>query len=186
MPELRSPATATPTNGVAVALGVIAALVAVVSFPLVVGVGIGIAILILGRVARRDATTHRIPNRLLLAAVLTLLASAALRGHAALPTSAAIAVVWLVVLLALHVADPRLGFGDVKLGGVLGSMVGLASSCAGWDIAHAALVSAVAFVSGAVLTLAIGARAGRDEPVPFASGLVIAVVAVTVSIGIAT
>ena len=113
MPELRSPATAIPTNAVAVALGVIAALVTVVSFPLVVGVGIGAAILILGRVAQRDAATHRIPNRLLLAAVLTLLASAALRGHAALPTSAAIAVVWLVVLLALHVADPRLGFGDV-------------------------------------------------------------------------
>lgn len=184
MPELRSPATATPTKGAAVAFGV--ALVAVVSFPLVVGVGIGAAVLILGRVAERDATTHRIPNQLLLAAVLTLLASAALRGHAALPTSAATAGVWLVVLLALHVMDPRLGFGDVKLGGVLGSMVGLASSCAGWDIAHAALVSAVAFVSGAVLTLAIGARTSSDEPVPFAPGLVIAVVAVTVSIGIAT
>ena len=186
MPELRSPSTAASTHGTAAAMAVPVALLAVVSFPLVVGIGMGAAILILSRVAQRDAVTHRIPNRLLLAAAFTLLASAALRGHAALPMSAAIAAVWLVVLLALHVADPRLGFGDVKLGGVLGSMVGLAGSSAGWAIADAALVSAAAFVAGAVLTLTIGPRSGRGGPLPFAPGLVIAVVVVAVTIGIAT
>jgi leader peptidase (prepilin peptidase)/N-methyltransferase len=173
-------------NRVAVTSAVVAALVAVLSFQLAAGVGIGAAILILGQIARTDEATHRIPSRLLVATELTLLGTAAARGSAALAATAAIAAVWLVVLLAVHLADPRLGFGDVKLAGVLGSMVGLACSCAGWDVADAAFVSAAAFGAGAFLTLAMAARLGRDGPVAFAPGLVMAVVAVTITIGLAT
>ena len=164
----------------------VAAVVTVLSFPVVAGVGMGAAIVILGGIAQTDDASHRIPNRLIVAAELALLATAAVRGQAAFASTAVVAAVWFLAFLGFHLADPRLGFGDVKLAGVLGSLLGLACSCPGWGIAHAALVSAAAFVAGGTLTLAKAARLGRDSPVPFAPGLVFAVVAVTVTIGLAT
>jgi Flp pilus assembly protein protease CpaA len=171
--------------GPALVSAVAASVLAVLSFPPVTGAGIATAILLLGRAAESDQATHRIPNRLLVAAAIALLAAAAASGQAALWTSGAVAGAWLLTLLVLHAADPRLGFGDVKLGGVLGAMIGLACHAIGWDVPHALFTSSAAFVTGAVATLVAATGRGPDRPVPFAPGLVIAVVTITVTAGIA-
>lgn len=76
MPEL---STGSPSTRVRAALpvAVVAAGLAMLSFPRVAGVGIALAILLLGRAAEIDSTTHRIPNRLLGAASVALFATAA-------------------------------------------------------------------------------------------------------------
>jgi leader peptidase (prepilin peptidase)/N-methyltransferase len=87
------------------------------------------------------------------------------------------------MLLVLHLASPRmLGFGDVRLG----TLVGLAVGWAGWDeaqpvfgpvqvVLNAALLAAVA---GAVAGVILLVARGRDTPFPFgpavaAAGLVV-------------
>ena len=87
------------------------------------------------------------------------------------------------MLLVLHLASPRmLGFGDVRLG----TLVGLAVGWAGWDeaqpvfepvqvVLNAALLAAVA---GAVAGMVLLVVRGRDTPFPFgpavaAAGLVV-------------
>jgi prepilin signal peptidase PulO-like enzyme (type II secretory pathway) len=174
----------TPRRRAGLVAAALSALVVMLSFPPAIGAGIAAAILLLARAAETDQATHRIPNRLLMAAALALLAAATATGTAALIASGVIAAAWLTTLLAVHTADPRLAFGDVKLGGVLGTMIGLACHAAGWDAPHAALASSAAFVLGAALTLV--AHRDRDRPAPFAPGLVIAAVTITVTLGLAT
>ncbi len=122
-----------------------------------------------------DVRTHRLPDRLTgTAAALTaalLLAAVALgpptladAGRAGLGAGAALAG-----LGALRLAAPTgLGFGDVKLGGVLG----LALGWLGWSAVFLGL--AAGFVLGAVAALALLAvgRAGLRTAVPFGPSLI--------------
>ncbi len=77
------------------------------------------------------------------------------------------------------------GFGDVKLGIVLGLVLGWATAVAGYGMIEAALISAGAFVTSCVATLIV---ASRDlTPVagtPFTPALVTVTLIATVGLGI--
>lgn len=165
------------------AASALVAVVVVWLLPAAAGAGLAVAILLLTRAAAVDRATHRIPNPLLAASAVALAAAATLSGAEALIASGVIGAAWLTTLLVVHAADPRLGFGDVKLGGVLGMLIGLACHAAGWDIPHAALTSSVTFVLGAAITLA--SRHDRDRPAPFAPGLVMAAIGISVALAVA-
>ncbi|MBG6182830.1 leader peptidase (prepilin peptidase)/N-methyltransferase [Arthrobacter sp. CAN_A214] len=121
-----------------------------------------------------DARTHRLPNRMVLpcypiAAVL--LAGAALMAgepHRVVSMAGGAAVLW-VAYLALHlVPSAGLGFGDVKLGGLLGLYLGFG----GWQLVVAG--AAAGFVLGGLwsLLLVSGKRAGWHASVPFGPFLI--------------
>jgi leader peptidase (prepilin peptidase)/N-methyltransferase len=115
-----------------------------------------------------DARTHRLPDRLILpcypvAAVL--LSGAALTAgepHRVVSMGGGAAVLW-IAYLALHLVRPAgLGFGDVKLGGLLGLYLGFG----GWPLVAGG--TAVAVVSAGLwsLLLVSGGRAGWHTAVP--------------------
>lgn len=165
-------------------LTVVAATTCVLAHPSTATGGIALCILAVGHAARIDAATHRIPNRLLGVATLSLTMAAALSGGSALTATAAVGMAWLAVLLGLHLADPSLGFGDVKLGGVLGLMLGLAGHVAGWTVMSSMLGSSAAFLAGSSITLATARHRGRAAPTPFAPGLVLASTATAVALAL--
>jgi leader peptidase (prepilin peptidase)/N-methyltransferase len=105
---------------------------------------------------------HRIvPNRILLPAALWALAAAALVATPDLPEYAlAGAVAFLALLLAALAYPAGMGMGDVKLAGVMGLYLGLATA--------PALLAA--FLAGSVVGVALIARQGGDRKVgvPFA------------------
>jgi leader peptidase (prepilin peptidase)/N-methyltransferase len=117
-----------------------------------------------------DLRERRIPNRVVLAGLLTTVALAlvvALGGDRPVVGSVvAGAAVAGGLMLALHLARPAsLGFGDVKLATVLGAMLGIAH----WSLA--AVMLAVASVAGAAGALAI--RSWRRS-IPFGTCMGIA------------
>lgn len=152
-------------------------------FGVTAGIALGLAAVGLVGIAATDASTHRIPNPLLVAVAAVLFGGAALTGAEALRATLTLGVAWFVTLLTVHLLDPRLGFGDVKLSAVLGMMIGLAAVASGRDIAAAGLLSSAAFLAAAIATAAVAARHPR-QPVPFAPALAVAVVVATVAIGL--
>lgn len=153
---------------------ILAALVGGIFFvqsPSVVGAGIAVAVVMATLAAVTDARTHRIPNRLLASAATALLLAAIVAGADAVVAGSIVAMAWGLLLLVLHIVDSTLGFGDVKLGGVLGALLGLVGHAAQWSIAGTLLASSGAFVAGALVTLVTAASRGA-EPVPFGPGLV--------------
>jgi leader peptidase (prepilin peptidase) / N-methyltransferase len=105
---------------------------------------------------------HRIvPNRILLPAALWALAAAALVATPNLPEYAlAGAIAFLALLLAALAYPAGMGMGDVKLAGVMGLYLGLATA--------PALLAA--FLAGSIVGVALIARQGGDRQVgvPFA------------------
>ncbi len=124
-----------------------------------------------------DARLGRLPDPILAAAAVPVAvagAASALTGHGADAWSvvAGAALLSGPLLIAHLVAPSSLGFGDVKLGSVLGATCGL--------FAPVLALVALCVASGATLTFGV---ATRRREVPFGPGLVAgAVVAVVMSI----
>jgi leader peptidase (prepilin peptidase)/N-methyltransferase len=98
--------------------------------------GGGMAFVPLVHAAAVDIRTRRLPDRLLARSLVIVLAVIALRLGDGLGSAAAGAVALALPLLLAHLVDPAgLGFGDVKLAGVLGTLVGLVD----WRLAPLAL-----------------------------------------------
>ncbi len=142
------------------------------------------ALLGLGLVAMSavDLERYIIPNRILyptvaLVAPLLVVASAVDSRWGSLGRAAIAAAVAFVAFLAVHLAVPHgMGFGDVRLAGLVGGATG-------WlGLGHAFVGFFAAFVMGAVVGIGVMAagRGGRKTRVPFgpfmAAGAVVAVV----------
>jgi len=142
------------------------------------------AVLGLGLVAMSavDLERYIIPNRILyptaaLVAPLLVVASAVDSRWGSLGRAAIAAAVAFAAFLAVHLAVPHgMGFGDVRLAGLIGGATG-------WlGLGHAFVGFFAAFVLGAVVGIGVMAagRGGRKTRVPFgpfmAAGAVVAVV----------
>lgn len=122
-----------------------------------------------------DYEHHRLPNRLvfaLAAAAAVLLALAALvRGdwHAYLRGMLAWLVVFAVLYLLMLISPRSFGFGDVKLGGVLGAYLGWF----GWGYVYYGIFAG--FLLGALLSIALLAtrRASLKSHIAFGPMLVV-------------
>ena len=90
-------------------------------------VACGLSLLVLVVAALVDAVEHRLPDVLVLAASLPVVAALVLAGSPDLARSAAVgSVVVAGPLLVTHLVTPSgMGFGDVKAGAVLGAALGL-------------------------------------------------------------
>ncbi len=101
-------------------------------------VACGLSVLVLVVAALVDAVEHRIPDVLVLAASLPVVAALVLAGSPDLARSAAVgSAVVAGPLLVTHLVTPSgMGFGDVKAGAVLGAALGLI----GVEVALLALV----------------------------------------------
>ncbi len=140
---------------------VIAAFIALAAFLYLASISVALAVI--------DVDTHRLPNSIVLPGYLVgllLLAAAALLGGTSavlLSTLVGGAALFLFYLL-LALAYPRgMGFGDVKLAGVLGLFLGFV----GWG---ALLVGAfAAFFVGGIFSVGMLAarRVGRKTGIPF-------------------
>ena len=116
-----------------------------------------------------DLEHYILPNRILyptvaVVAPLLVIASAVDGRWGSLGRAALSAVVAFVAFLAVHLAVPRgMGFGDVRLAGLVGG-------AAGWlGYGHAFIVFLVAFGLGAVIGVGVmvATRGGRKTRVPF-------------------
>ena len=129
-----------------------------------------------------DLERYILPNRILYPTVavtgpLLVIASAVDHRWGSLGRAALSAAVAFVAFLAVHLAVPRgMGFGDVRLAGLVGG-------AAGWlGFGHAFVAFLVAFGLGAVIGLVVMAvtRGGRKTRVPFgpflAAGALVALV----------
>lgn len=129
-----------------------------------------------------DLERFLIPNRILYPTVavvgpLLVVASAVDGRWGSLGRAALSAVVAFLAFLAVHLAVPKgMGFGDVRLAGLVGG-------AGGWlGFGHAFVVFLAAFVLGAVVGLGVMAagRGGRKTRIPFgpflAAGAAVAVV----------
>lgn len=144
--------------------------------------GVGIAgVLAIGAVAAWvDLRRGRLPDVVVLAGgtvgVATAVVASVQHGPSAAGAAAAGCAAVCVPLLAVHLASPdAMGFGDVKLGAVLGVVAGLL----GWRWA----VLALAVASGITV---IAAAATRRWAVPFGPGLVAGAATSTVFAWLAT
>lgn len=165
------------------ALSATASAVLMVATPSVAAVGAAIAVLLLSHVALVDARSHRIPNTHLAGAAAVLGTAAVISGASA-PVVAINSAAWGGLLLALHLLGGSLGFGDVKLGFVLGAALGLVGHAASWSLAAVLLASSAAFSAGSVITLLASKRSAGATP--FAPGLVLATVASALVISVSS
>jgi leader peptidase (prepilin peptidase)/N-methyltransferase len=132
-----------------------------------------------------DIRTHRLPDRLTGSAALGFGALLTLATAGSPPLGAAgrallAGSLVIVALGLLRIAAPRgLGFGDVKLGGVLG----LALGWCGWDAVVPGLLAG--FVLGAAVALSLVARrrANLRTAFPFGPSLIIGALAVCAASG---
>ena len=158
--------------------GVVAAAVgptpALPAFLLLVAVGVPLALV--------DLTVLRLPDPLVGAAFgagVLMLGAAALLGHdrsgPVRGLTAAVATGLLYAVLAL-LPRAQLGFGDVKLGAVLGWYLGFL----GWLPAAAAVLLTPVMNLPLVVALLATGRAGRRTPIPYGPGMLAAAVAATV------
>lgn len=130
-----------------------------------------------------DLALMRIPTRFVYVTAAAFLAGIALvalvDGPAGRLTGAAVgALVLGLFLLVLHLASPRaLGFGDVRLG----TLVGAAAGWSAWRPDHPVLSAVQGVVSAGFLAGVVGAAAGivllavrrRDHPFPFGPALAV-------------
>ncbi|NMR19233.1 A24 family peptidase [Cellulomonas fimi] len=144
------------------------ALAAVVAF-VVGGVVLGVV----------DVRTRKLPDRLLLATALGVLASlVASAWHAgdpsALVRAGVGALVMFVVFLGIALAVPgELGFGDVKLAGVVGLMTGWF----GWLTLLAAAVLTFVLAGAVAIGLLMIRRAGRRSTLPLGPFMILGALA---------
>lgn len=159
----------------AVLAGAIGASAALPAFLLMGAAGVVLAVI--------DTEHHRLPDRVVLpscaaGAALLLIAATVTGDFAAFARalSAAAAVFAAFFLLAL-ISPEGFGFGDVKLGGLLGLYLGWL----GWDFV--VLGVAAGFLIGTVIALALMAlrRASLRTPVPFGPALLAGALAAVVA-----
>ena len=116
-----------------------------------------------------DIDTKRLPNAIVLPSyvvgIVLLSASAILGGHpvALIPAGVGMVALFLFYLVAALVYPGGMGFGDVKLAGVLGLFLGFL----GWG--PLVVGAFAAFILGGVFSLVLVAlrRAGRKSGIPF-------------------
>lgn len=129
---------------------------------------------------RIDLAEHRLPNRLVLPGYGFALAGVI--GGLLLGGSATVALLagggYLLFLLTLNLLG-GMGMGDVKLGGVLGLVLGSVS------LSAAVAAGLLAFLSGglASLVLLAGRRAARDTRIPFGPFLLLGFWAAVLLVG---
>lgn len=122
-----------------------------------------------------DVDAHRLPDRLVFAAAaaaVLLLPVAAVQRHdvAAAVRAAGAAVAEFAVLLGLALLAPAsFGFGDVKLGGVLGGYLGWF----GWQHVYCGLVAGFVLGSVTAVVLIGTGRASLKSAMPFGPMLVL-------------
>lgn len=122
-----------------------------------------------------DIDTHRLPNRLVLpsypvAAALLVLAGVAAGDYEALARAAAGSGILFLFYLVLALSVPRgMGFGDVKLAGVLGLYLGYL----GWGTLAVGAFSA--FLLGGIYSISLLAlrKAGRKSGIPFGPWMIL-------------
>jgi leader peptidase (prepilin peptidase)/N-methyltransferase len=168
-PAIQATRTVWRAAGRAGAVAVVIGVVATVSLaawwvPITARVlGTAAALLVLIAAALVDAVEHRLPNRLVAAAVVPVLLTlgVAWSGVGAIDVAVGASYVAVPLLLTHLVTPAGMGFGDVKAGAVLGAGVGL--------------VDAQLALFGLVAGLAIGASWGlarRARSVPLGPALV--------------
>jgi len=156
----------------AAAIGATAALPA---FLYVGAVGVLLAVI--------DIEHHRLPDRVVLPSYVVgatlLLAAGGVRGDVAgwLRALAAAAVIFAVFFLLAFISPDGFGFGDVKLGGLLGMHLGWL----GWDYVVLGVVAG--FLIGTLVSLVLIAlrRASLRTPVPFGPALLAGALAAVVA-----
>jgi leader peptidase (prepilin peptidase)/N-methyltransferase len=170
---------AQPTRGVAGATAIIAGLLGALAGAAATWSALLPALLALALVGAPliviDVERHRLPNRLVLtllvlgAALLTLAAARWHAWHPLLRAAEGAAAVYAVLFL-LALASPRsFGFGDVKLGGVVGGYLGWF----GWGYVYYGVFAG--FLLGALLAVALlaGRRATMKTAIPFGPMLIV-------------
>jgi leader peptidase (prepilin peptidase)/N-methyltransferase len=128
----------------------------------VVALGAWLAVLAVGiPLVAIDLAVHRLPDPLVLPALLVVAVLAAAAGE----VRALVAGLALLAGYALVALAPRsdLGFGDVKLAGLLGTALGLL----GWDAVGWATAYAFLLGGGVAAALLLTGRARRDTPLAF-------------------
>jgi leader peptidase (prepilin peptidase)/N-methyltransferase len=139
-------------------------------------IGVALTIVIGAGAAAVDAATGRIPDVLVVAATVPMLALLAAGASDRGPTAVAMlagACVFAGPFLVVHLVAPAaLGFGDVKLAAVLGAALGVVEPVAG--------LLAVFVATG--VTAAVGLVTGR-RTVPLGPGLVLGTAAACTAIG---
>jgi leader peptidase (prepilin peptidase)/N-methyltransferase len=129
-----------------------------------------------------DIETHRLPDRLVVTAAvvaLALFAVAAATQHDWAPYLRALeaAAAVFAVLFALTLAAPgSFGFGDVKLGALLGGYLGWV----GWAVACYGIFAGFLLGTVVAVILLITGRAGRKTAIPFGPTLVLGALTVLV------
>ena len=112
-----------------------------------------------------DLDVHRLPNAIVLPAypVLVVLLALGSEGGSLVRAAWGAALLFAFFLLVACVAPGAMGFGDVKLAGVVGGMTAYLS----WGAFLTAAFGAFLLGAAVGLVLVVGGRAGRKTAVPF-------------------
>ena len=152
----RAPSQVARTVGIALAAGFVVALVR--TSP--VGVALASSLAVATVAAIVDVRTHRLPDTLVVAAALPVVAVGAASG--ALDDVLLGAVVFAAPILAVHLVSPVvMGFGDVKFAAALGGATGLLDPL--WALVALCVASGVTAIVGLFR---------RARSLPFGPGLV--------------
>lgn len=111
-----------------------------------------------------DLRSFRLPDKMVLPSYVIGAALLALGGMAPLTRGLAAAAVSFVLYLVLALANPRgLGFGDVKLAGLLGLYLGWL----GWQTLFIGMLAAFLLAAATGIALIAARRATRKTQIPF-------------------